>query len=155
MKIYIATKFENQQNFHELAEKLRARGHTITHDWTTESCEGMDGAERFHYTQQCAIKDVQGVAAADAVVVITHPKLSGALTELGVAIGLNKRIVIVNPWNPEAPYNIFYHLPYVEHVKTLDGAAEALGYGDLGSMLAHRAEVEAKTPCTCQSSTGL
>jgi hypothetical protein len=131
VKIYVASKFENSKSVKEAYLALRDDGHTITHDWTNESSEGMDGAALEAYLQGCADKDVEGVETADALLLLNHNLMAGGFTEFGIAIGAKKFIVVIDGRNPEKPRNIFFHLHYVHHARNLAEAREILKAHDL------------------------
>lgn len=133
MKVYIATKFENQAQFNECAELLKLAGHTVAHDWTKESAAGRIGHELTHYLQKCAIADLSAAKHSDAFILIpTAAKQAGAFVEFGAALGswnfgpVFRNIIIVDAFNPEFQSNIFYHLPDLIHVKTIKEAVQAL-----------------------------
>ncbi len=129
MKAYIATKFQNRLGFEIARALLELSGHEITHDWTQESDEGLEEPVRTLYRQHCAINDMMGVQEADVVILLpTEAKMAGAFVELGIALALNKRVLIVDGFREEVQPNIFYFLPqcYVEHYPTIAEAVAAL-----------------------------
>lgn len=112
MKIYVAAKFEEAQRVQRVYETLRARGFTITHDWTTEDASLYEGEAKLAYKRQCAINDYHGVKNADAMLVLNHALLYGGAAEMGMAIALEKPVYVVGS---DIRENIFFHLgpPYV------------------------------------------
>jgi nucleoside 2-deoxyribosyltransferase len=98
---------------------------------------------------QYAVRDVEGVASADAVVIVMdHPTYAyrGTCTELGAALGLKKSVIMVSP-EREAAFksNVCWHHPSILHVKTWAGALAAVQLGALvmdGSEAAATAKTE-------------
>jgi hypothetical protein len=122
MKIYCASKFENTKSVREAYAALQADGHTITHDWTGENADGLHGQALELYLRSCAEKDVRGVSHGQGFLLLHHERVSGALTELGIAIALKKFIVVIDGKHPDKPSNIFFHLPDVHHAQSLEQA---------------------------------
>ena len=127
MRTYIATKFENTNEFYKMRELIQSTGHTVTHDWTTEDWavkRNLD--EKMEFREQCAILDFQGVVEADALILIQHEDMKGAYVELGIALANNKHVIIVGGWTPALRHNIFYEIPGIVHVQTMEDAHIAL-----------------------------
>lgn len=122
-KIYVASSFLNKDLASRLMGDLREAGHSITHDWTTESTNGMAPIERAVYLEECAREDLQGVLDCDTLVLIDHPKARGAYTEFGAALALGKRIFVLLA---EAEPNIFLRLPQVMHLANFDDLLKVL-----------------------------
>lgn len=87
MRIYVATKFENQLRAIEIATQLEAAGHTITYKWWTND----------QMSQEQALADFKGVVTADAVVVIAEREFAyaGTYVELGIAIAQRTPVYIL------------------------------------------------------------
>lgn len=66
-KVYIATRLERANDHRMLAHALRAGGAVITYDWTLHGSVQEEGAARI---TQVAVAEADGVADADAVVVL-------------------------------------------------------------------------------------
>lgn len=90
MKIYVAGKWQEKEQVRQLQQGLRDRGHTITYDWTQQEEEGA-------VLHCCALNDASGVIEADSLVArLVNPlPYRGALAEIGMAIGLGKRVYII------------------------------------------------------------
>lgn len=140
LRVYVATKFENQEIVRKAFELLRSAGHEITHDWTTEVVGDRTGEYRKIFLEECAIKDCNGVADADVILVINYPGGCGMFTELGLGLAYGALIVVVDGDKP--PYNIFYNLPEVTHANSLEHAIEIINAIDKqvfsAEELAHR-----------------
>ena len=85
--IYVATKWENREYARRIMNALEERGHVITYDWTQQEQES---------TEQAA-SDVWGVQLADVLLILanTDAAYKGTYVELGVALGLFKRVLLV------------------------------------------------------------
>lgn len=127
MRVYVASKFTNQDEVREAFRLLHKLGHEITHNWTTESYEGKSDDELEHYRLECALGDVRGVQDADAVLVINHANGQGMWTELGMAIAWGKMVFFAYPDRTPAR-NIFTYLPGVVAYQTLEEAVIALDH---------------------------
>lgn len=90
MKFYIANRLENAETVKRVATVLKAAGHEHTYDWTTHGSVQSEGEERL---RQVAENELNGVLNADLVIVIL-PGERGTHTELGIALGNKKRIII-------------------------------------------------------------
>ena len=133
MKVYVASKFENQAAVKQTMELLRRAGHTITHDWTREDASGIyDPNERDAYLAKCAAADVDGVLDADAMILLHRPEMRGAYIELGVAITHGVRVYVVDGLNDEwTRIPIFYRLPEVRHMASAEDAVALLTAEDV------------------------
>jgi nucleoside 2-deoxyribosyltransferase len=114
MKIYVAGKWDDKIFVKNVQKCLTERGHEITHDWTTQA-----GVEDWI----CAEKDIDGVVQADIVVALMmDPNYAyrGTFTEIGCALGLKKRIIILCPDKVSAARtNCFFHHKSIAHVSTM------------------------------------
>ena len=123
MKVYVASKFENQQEVRQAMKMLIDLGHTITHDWTKEDYGNRTGVELAAYRSLCAQEDFDGVKNADALLVINHARGCGMFVEFGMAVALGKAIFVVYP---EKANNIFACLPGVYESGDLHDAIDHL-----------------------------
>lgn len=120
MKVYLAGKFANKRSLALKRNQIQALGHAITFDWISHECHDPTSSKQLG---ECARKDLRGVSNADVVmVVMDDPKYSyrGTFTEIGAAIALKKKLILVSPNNPDAYYysNIFWHHPHIDRVDT-------------------------------------
>lgn len=88
MKFYLASGLENKENVQYVRDRLLEAGHIHTYDWTKNS----------RATTEDALRSI-GTAERDAVfdsdvVIVLLPGGKGTHTELGMAIGLEKKIYI-------------------------------------------------------------
>ncbi len=89
MRFYIAGKFEERAEVRKLMDKVEELGHTITCDWTKHRDKG--------FLVQYAVADVEGVQGCDVYVgrFINENSYKGALSEMGMALGLDKKVVVI------------------------------------------------------------
>ena len=109
MRIYLAGKWEEAAVIKQYADELRFLGHTITMPWFEDHVNGQEDLA------QSAIEDEAGIVNAEMAIFIFEKSLpyAGSYTELGIAIALRRRIVIVGP---AADRNVFVNHPCVEKV---------------------------------------
>lgn len=120
MRIYVASSLQNWEKVRQLYARLESAGHRITYDWTAfgEAMFG-DGSIQPVYVrdslhlQVAAMKELAGVRAADAFVLVTNGG-QGAYFEYGVAYGAGKPIVILgNVEQADVKPVSFNYLPHV------------------------------------------
>lgn len=119
MKYYIATKLENHAEHNWLRDKLNLLGHECTYDWTTH---GPVYSKGLQVIEEVAQLEHQGVADADTVIML-WPGGRGTHVELGMAIALGKRCVIISDVEAHHAATLetcaFYHHPRVSMHKTV------------------------------------
>lgn len=121
MRVYVASKFENEQAVREAHRLLRERGHIITLDWTGKVATEEEPLS--HHAQA----DFGGVASAHALILLHHPNVCGAMTEMGIALALRKDVIVIDA--DRGPANIFFSLPQVKHARDMRHALELLEEG--------------------------
>lgn len=129
MKVYVATKWSRRAEAQEVIATLRSLGHTITHDWTQEEDPpaGTPEADMAMFYAECAADDVNGVLDADAVIFLHDPAARGMYVEFGLALSAGvKAIVVDGLGDPTATCPVFYYLPEVEHVSSVEAALDVL-----------------------------
>ena len=124
MKIYIAAPWIHREDMPNVAKKLEDKGHTITKKWW-EVKEAKEGSGKDYELRTQAEDDVRGVRNADLVLVINSAKSEGKALEQGVAIALDKPIVIVGK-RGEHSKNVFHYLPIYKWVDDLEGALNVI-----------------------------
>jgi hypothetical protein len=118
-RVYVAAAADNWEAAREAISELARRGYTITHDWT----EGIANGRYNVSVQQSeadwrsmAGRDLEGAATAD-VLVLVCPAARGSHTELGVALGRGRPVVLVGWGRDFQDANgrdcVFYHHPLV------------------------------------------
>lgn len=99
MKIYIAAKYSRRYDLRAVAAKIQALGHTITGDWIWDDEPAGDNIQ-YH-----AVRDIEQVKEADALVFIGEPQASenrggGRWFEFGVAHALGKKTIAWLDFDP-------------------------------------------------------
>jgi len=91
VKFFVSGKFEDRENVRKLMDKIQGLRHAITYDWTIDE-EADEG-----YPVINTINDLRGVQMCDILACrfIEENNYRGSLTELGIALGLNKRICVI------------------------------------------------------------
>jgi hypothetical protein len=106
-KIYVAGKYADAPRLYELCVELE-----------------LTSRVRFEVTH--ALLDIDGVRDADIVLAVmddhSYP-YQGTWTEVGAAVALNKRVIIVSPVPPK---NIFAYHPQIELKETVTQALQYL-----------------------------
>lgn len=86
MKVYVAAKFTDNERVKDVYALLKDAGHAVTHEWIHHKPSypfSVDPA----YTAECAKRDIEGVLAADVLILLSHAEPSmGASAELGAAV---------------------------------------------------------------------
>lgn len=120
-KVYIAAPWVKKPMAAQAKEMFERAGFTVTSNWITEHPEAKLGLEcdRAELTRQ-ALADLDDLEQADAFVILNLDKSEGKATELGAAYYWRKPIILVG----ERTVNLFYHLPSVVQVDTVQ---EAIG----------------------------
>jgi nucleoside 2-deoxyribosyltransferase len=112
MKFYIASSFTNKDLVRSVSDRLEQKGFIHTYDWTkNERASTVKDLQHIGQNEKDAITD-------STVVIIILPGGKGTHVELGIALGLGKRVILYSP-NGEvhdfANTTTFYHLPEVEN----------------------------------------
>jgi nucleoside 2-deoxyribosyltransferase len=106
LKVYVAGSWMDRTFVQLAQERIRAAGHSITHDWTV----GPDVYEDCTPEEATAVAyaDWKGVKDADAFVWINDPRCFGAATEFGLAVAWKIPAIVVYP---DVRQNVFFALP--------------------------------------------
>jgi len=115
-RVYLAGKWQEAELIRRYAYELRILGFVITMPWF--ECHVAPTIEDKAWS---AVEDERGVRQADTCIFIFERDLpyGGAYAELGIALALNKRIIIVGRGGEK---NIFTSHPLVEHCDTWEQA---------------------------------
>ncbi|WP_112180454.1 nucleoside 2-deoxyribosyltransferase [Paraliobacillus zengyii] len=111
MKFYIASSLNNIEIVINVAGQLKQAGFIQAYDWTAN--ERADNLEKLKKIGQ---KEKDGVLESDFIIIIL-PGGKGTHIELGIALGLNKRIYLYSPnekINDPSTSSTFYQLPEVK-----------------------------------------
>jgi nucleoside 2-deoxyribosyltransferase len=99
--IYVAGPWKHRDDVSAIAAQFEAAGFAISHRWWDFDGNDADST----YLRECAVKDVLGVMGSDVLVVVNAEMSEGKAVETGIAIALDKPIVIIGERS-----NIFHHL---------------------------------------------
>lgn len=119
-KIYLAARYSRNAEMRGVRDVLTALGYAVTSRWidqhdgellesVTTAVLNSDPASVCHFGQ----KDIEDLTAADTVISFTSADgggKGGRHVEYGLALGLNKRLILVGPRE-----HIFHTLPQAEH----------------------------------------
>jgi nucleoside 2-deoxyribosyltransferase len=120
VKYYIATSLQNVDAHNKLRDYLNQMGHEITYDWTHHGPVFQEGLDRL---REVAELEGRGVSEAEIVIAL-WPGGRGTHVELGMAIALEKRVLLFSDKNehhqacPETC--AFYHHPRVTMFRDID-----------------------------------
>lgn len=116
MKIYVASEPANWRVSADLMGALRAKGHTITFDWTKDAIletvlRAPPPVGRCGQAQAVGVREAEALIFLDPGIITAY----GALMEFGAAALSGKPCVVVgiSGWRVEA--TPFYRLPNVRH----------------------------------------
>lgn len=118
MRLYVATAYANREEAQRVIAVLTARGHTITHDWTTQTLDGVPPAEHRAFLDRCGRHDFAGVVSADAVVLLADARMRDARIEMGIALGVGIPVFVLDPTGVLAT-SVFLNLPGIRRVASL------------------------------------
>lgn len=113
MKVYLAAPWVKREWVRIWAGSFEDRGIEITHKWWEMEGE-FDDAPRM---RACAEKDINGVLAADVLVLYDAAKSEGKAVEQGIALAFDKPIVALGTLGANSQ-NVFHHLDnyiWVDH----------------------------------------
>lgn len=141
MRIYVAGRFQSYAKVRACIDALVERGHEITYDWTRSPEFGADGhpvdpgtikngfSAPGYSTRQAlaryAVRDIQGVREADALVLLADDSLAGAWVEMGIALERGTPIYVIKPER----WTIFLECPEVTTLGSLGELYLWLGVG--------------------------
>lgn len=133
MLIYLASRYSRYKEMQQVRADLEQRGHQVTSRWINGdhqiSDSGLSDAEREKERIRFACEDLRDLERSDTIISFTEPPRStnsrgGRHVELGIAIGLCKRTVVVGPRE-----NVFHCLPSVmwfpDYSSFLNGFSES------------------------------
>lgn len=109
MKFYTASSFKNIESVRNINQELQRIGCIHTYDWTQN-----DRASSREELERIGREEKRAVMESDFIIVLL-PAGKGSHIELGIALGLGKKVFLYSPENAElAAPSTFYHLPEVE-----------------------------------------
>lgn len=124
MNFYIASSFKNIQQVRALSHELQLKGYTHTYDWTQN-----ERANSLEALSTLGEKEKEAVMHSDFVVIL-FPAGKGSHIELGIALGLGKRIYLYSPTEELFKFDqtsTFYYVKGVDRfIGTLDSFTQYL-----------------------------
>lgn len=124
MRIYLGASWPQRETMRNIADHLRAIGHSCTSTWIhSESPTGMNAADVAvdpDRARKGGNRDIVDILEADMVAIFTDiPSSTGGFhVEYGFALGCHKLIAIVGP-QP----NVFYSLSRINVTRHKDAIA--------------------------------
>lgn len=124
MKIYIAARFSRRPEANQLAQELKALGHTVTSRWVKPDADhvlptGLSAQAADAERQRFALEDLEDVAECNwCVSLMEEPRNNsrgGRHVEFGIAVGMGKKLSVIGPRE-----TVFHHLPAVEHFDNVE-----------------------------------
>lgn len=91
MKVYIATKYENLDQYRILKDMLEKAGHDITYDWSTRTLEKVPAENHINYLIDSACYDFNGVRMCHVLVIIEHLDMKGPMLKWVLLSGSIKK----------------------------------------------------------------
>jgi nucleoside 2-deoxyribosyltransferase len=126
MYIYLAGKWSDKEDITHKMSQLTNMGHKITHDWTLNESVTREPSDLGKFAQL----DIDGVLMADCFIgVMTDIKYAyrGTFTEIGCAIGTEKKIFIYCPDKESyCKTNCFFYHPSIVHFNTWEELIESI-----------------------------
>lgn len=104
MKVYVAGK--DLERAERVIKLIRETGHTIAYDWVALFNDQSDMVKK-------ALDEVEAIRNCDALVYLWEEDQESARYEAGMAIGLNKKMIVSGKENAH-----FFTLPNVVIVKS-------------------------------------
>ncbi|MBT2641468.1 group-specific protein [Bacillus sp. ISL-41] len=126
-KFYVASSFRNIDAVNFVTKQLVNKGYMHTYDWTKNAEAREEKTFTFEFLKVIGQNEKDAVIESDFLVVLL-PGGKGTHIELGIALGLGKRIFLYSPdraIDHLDTTSTFYHLPeVVKCYGTLDELVE-------------------------------
>lgn len=129
LRIYLAARYARKGELQSYSKDLEAAGAELSCRWLANDNPALNGShlEPALRGGELAAMDLEDLRLADVCIAFTEEPDSpqgrgGRHTELGIAIGLGLRIVLIGPRE-----HVFHCLPEIEHYQSWPEAASALG----------------------------
>ena len=124
-QLYIAAPWVDRASVPAVVERFEREGYHITERWwehrDVPSYPNNTTPEEDFELRAQAVKDVNGVILADALVLLNTQKSEGKIVEMGIAIACRKPVIVVG-----GKTNLFCWLESVHTVATVDEAIRLL-----------------------------
>lgn len=115
-KFYVASSFKNIDAVHYVTDHLKSKGYIHTYDWTKNAKAKTEKTSTFEDLKEIGQLEKNAEVESDLVIVLL-PGGKGTHIELGIALGIGKRIFLYSPEGAIDNFettSTFYHLPEVE-----------------------------------------
>ena len=131
MKIYVAGASKEIDLIEQFIAKLKAAGHTITHDWTVDvRREGGGSPNDPTVRRTCALQDLKAVEECDLFWLVKPAETStstGAWVELGCALSDPAKYTVASGASEKCIFADLVDHSFVDHMQALEHILE----GDL------------------------
>lgn len=114
--VYIGTSLHNASRAQQLMGRFESENVSVTYDWTKHGQVYTEEELRKY-----GLAEKLGIKHCDVFFMI-FPGRNGCHVELGLAIGFNKHIVLLE--ETEVERKTFYHLPGIKRFKTEEEAVQ-------------------------------
>lgn len=127
-RVYVAGRFDRRHELRAIADELQSSGWEVVSRWLYEdAAKPREGWVAGGRAAEIATMDLQDVRTADVLIALTEhagsPKGDGGRhVELGVALALDLRTVLVGPRE-----HVFHCLTRIEQYEDWDAARAGLG----------------------------
>lgn len=119
ISIYLAAPWICRQQAAEAMDMFEAAGINVTSRWVKDHPDITDESEnRDYFLSKQAIEDLEDIVQANAFVILNLEKSEGKAFEFGFAYAMGIPCMLVG----ERERNIFYHLPGVYQVRSVEEA---------------------------------
>ncbi len=128
VKVYVASRFNNQQKVKEIYRELIENGFEITVDWTKHK-KVKPYEKNPKMSEKYSKEDIEGVKDSDILILLTTENPGkGMFVEMGAAIIVNiltgkPKIYIIGDYNKQS---LFYFHPNVKRLNTIEDVIEDL-----------------------------
>lgn len=107
----------------EVAKKVEFEGLKVISSWHSLGYDSTVYEAPAHDMTKEAVRDLEELAAADAVLYLNLAKSEGKAVELGYALATSKPVYVVGG----RQNNVFLHLPWgITHLDTVEEAIERI-----------------------------
>jgi hypothetical protein len=123
-KWYVASSSKNFEEVKAARAILKLYYQIITHEW--DKINESDLIKKCNVCVVNGAKDTNGVKDCDIFLLLNHPAACGALSELGMALALDKQVVVYDAFTSGYPDNIFFYDKRIIFIESLDDIISVL-----------------------------
>lgn len=115
--VYLAARYDHLSLMQQYKHRLEQGGFVVTSRWVNGKHEAQEGW-KYANSALCALEDYEDIHTCDWVVSFTEQPTAkstrgGRHVELGIALALNKRCIVIGPRE-----NVFHYLPQIVRYET-------------------------------------